>query len=61
MGTVARGAVVIRCEVCEGPATMVCSGLDVPELAFCEEHGREHEAECPDIARGAAWMSEVAQ
>lgn len=46
-----------RCEVCGEPTTVVCSGLDVPELRFCEKHGVEHEKDCPDIARGAAWIS----
>lgn len=45
------------CEVCGQAATCECSGLDVPALNFCEQHGKEHESECPDVKRGVAWIS----
>lgn len=43
-----------ECEVCEGPATHVCSGLDVPPCYLCTKHSHEHYATCPDVKRGAA-------
>lgn len=36
----------IRCEVCGIPATHVCSGLDVPAVFFCREHGENHKRDC---------------
>ena len=51
----------MRCEVCQAPATVICSGLDVQELGFCDEHGYQHASECPDVARGAAWMTRIGE
>ena len=44
------------CEVCQGPITARCAGLDVPELEFCAKHAREHQDECPEIKAGKAQM-----
>jgi hypothetical protein len=49
---------MIVCEVCQGPAKVNCSGLDVPRLWFCRKHGAEHAKTCPDIERGAAQMTD---
>ncbi len=51
----------MRCEICEKAegATWVCAGLDVPMLYFCEKHGREHEAECPDVKNGRSRLTNV--
>ncbi len=49
----------MRCEVCLKPATHVCSGLDVPALAFCEECVVEHEHDCGDIKEGRSWISKM--
>lgn len=32
----------MHCEVCGIPATHVCSGLEVPAVYFCREHGEAH-------------------
>ena len=32
----------IRCEVCDGPATRCCAGLDQPMEHYCETHYWEH-------------------
>ena len=46
-----------RCEVCEGPATVNCSGLDVPIVWFCDKHGTQHEAHCTSIREGSARLN----
>lgn len=50
-----------ECEVCGADVVAVCSGLDVPELGFCEQHGRQHERGCKDIERGAARLTWLAK
>jgi len=47
-----------RCEICEAPATHVCSGLDVPGLHFCATHAPEHARECPSVAKEQARVEE---
>lgn len=47
----------MKCEICCGPAQCVCSGLDVPMLFFCLEHGRAHELTCPDVIAGRSSMN----
>ena len=44
------------CEICLGPATHNCSGLDTPMLWFCETHAEEHRRICPDVKRGASFI-----
>lgn len=47
-----------RCEICETPNIAGrCAGLDVPELAFCAVHLREHKEACPDVKdeRSTIW------
>jgi hypothetical protein len=47
----AERSTVSRCEICELPPVEArCSGLDVPSLDFCREHGQEHERICPEVA-----------
>ena len=48
------------CEVCQKPADGCCSGLDVPELHFCDRHLVEHAAQCPDVKAGRSWISRYA-
>jgi hypothetical protein len=45
------------CEVCLKKATHVCSGLDVPALAFCAECAQAHAEDCVDVAAGRSWIS----
>lgn len=45
---------MLRCEICEAPATRCCAGLDVPMLHFCTDHGLEHVRICPDVRDGRA-------
>lgn len=52
-----KGEFMRPCEVCEKPAVGNCSGLDVPELWFCEEHLAEHEQTCPDVLEGKAMIN----
>lgn len=41
-----------QCEICGRRPEVCCSGLDVPMLFFCAEHGREHERICPEVLAG---------
>ncbi len=46
--------VSMDCEACGKPATHVCSGLDVPELAYCAAHAEVHGDLCEDVRDGRA-------
>lgn len=50
---------MMRCEVCEKPATHVCSGLDVPELGFCRRHAVAHRKDCDYVRLGIAAVVEM--
>lgn len=47
-----------KCEICDGEPEGVCSGLEVPELAFCRRHLLEHEKICPDVQEGKSAITD---
>ena len=46
-----------NCEICGRPGESNCSGLNVPMLWFCEEHGQQHAKICPEVRAGKSALT----